>query len=413
VKQTATICLGESGIEVGALSYEARGNRRGASFAYAPEWLDSPDRFALSPDLPLVPGYQYHPSKPSSSSVFFGCLADVEPDGWGRMVIERDHAKQRREDGAGQLRAGPLTEFDYLAWVSDVSRLGALRLRDDKGVFLRQSGKRDTPPLILLPQLVHATQAVERNTETENDLAFLRGDGSPLGGLRPKCSVVDADGSLALGKFPSVRDTRSVVHGEVLALRLAQAAGIDASRARVEDAQGVSVAVITRFDRKDGKRLMYLSARSLMQAAPDQQYTYIDIAETIRQSSSQAGRDLEELWRRMIFNILINNIDDHLNNHGFLHVAYDQWRLAPAFDLNPFPDKARTLKTWISREAGDAASIADALKVAPIFGLAASARRVLDEVRGAVAAWKTVAKDLGMTSVDIRHYESAFAHPQL
>jgi serine/threonine-protein kinase HipA len=225
--------------------------------------------------------------------------------------------------------------------------------------------------------------------------------------------VVDTDGTLAIGKFPSVRDTRSIVHGEVLALRLAQIAGIDASRARVEDAQGVAVAVISRFDRLDGKRLMYLSARSLMQASPEEQYTYLDIADTIRQNSSQAAKDLEELWRRMVFNILINNVDDHLNNHGFLHVAHSQWKLAPAFDLNPFPDKERALKTWVSRDAGEAASIAEAVKVSRLFGLSASAARVLDEVRGAVRNWRTVARDIGMSDVDIKNYESAFRHPEL
>jgi len=412
-KQTATICLGEAGIEVGTLSYEERGNRRSASFAYAQAWLDSPNRFELSPDLPLVSGYQYRASKPTSPTAFFGCFADVEPDGWGRKVIERDYAKQRQQTSEEDRRTGWLTEFDFLSWVSDVSRMGALRLRDEKGIFQRLSGKRDTPALIVLPQLLQATKAVEQNTETERDLAFLRGDGSPLGGLRPKCSVVDADGSLAIGKFPSVRDTRSIVHGEVLALRLAQVAGIDASRARVEDAQGVAVAVISRFDRFDGKRLMYLSARSLMQASPEEQYTYLDIADAIRQHSSQAAKDLEELWRRMVFNILINNVDDHLNNHGFLHVAHGQWKLAPAFDLNPFPDKERALKTWVSKDAGESASIAEAMKVSNLFGLSASAARVLDEVRGAVGAWKTVARDIGMTDVDIRSYESAFRHPEL
>ncbi len=413
MKQTATICLGEAGTEVGTLSYEERGNRRSAGFVYSQAWLDNPNRFELSPDLPLATGYQYRPSKPTSTSAFFGCFADVEPDGWGRKVIERDCAKQRQETREDERRTGRLTEFDFLSWVSDISRMGAVRLRDETGMFQRQSGKRDTPALIVLPQLLHATKAVEQNTETEKDLAFLRVDGSPFGGLRPKCSVVDTDGTLAIGKFPSVRDTRSIVHGEVLALRLAQMAGIDASRARVEEAQGVAVAVISRFDRLDGKRLMYLSARSLMQASPEEQYTYLDIADTIRQNSSQAAKDLEELWRRMVFNILINNVDDHLNNHGFLHVAHSQWRLAPAFDLNPFPDKERALKTWVSREAGEAASIAEAVRVSKLFGLSASAARVLDEVRSAVSHWKAVAHDIGMSGVDIKNYESAFRHPEL
>jgi len=244
-------------------------------------------------------------------------------------------------------------------------------------------------------------------------LAFLRGNGTSLGGLRPKCVVRDADGSLAIGKFPSVNDTRSIVHGEVLALTLAKQAGINAAQARVEDSAGVPVAVITRFDRHGSLRLMYLSARSLLQAAPAQQYSYLDIAAAIRQHSSQASADLEELWRRMVFNVAINNVDDHLNNHGFLHTAHAQWRLAPAFDLNPFPDKERALKTWISPQAGDAASLQEALAVAPQFQLnPAAALRVLDQVKGAVAGWESVAKGLGMTAADMARFAPAFAHPE-
>jgi len=284
--------------------------------------------------------------------------------------------------------------------VSDYARVGAIRLRDEKGVFQRAAdGTRETPALRDLPQLLSA-----------RDLEYLRGNGTSLGGMRPKCSVRDADGSLAIGKFPSAQDTRSIVHGEVLALELARAAGIDAAKARVVDSKGVPVALITRFDRLGGKRLMYLSARSLMLAAPAQQYTYLDLADTIRQYSSQAAADLKQLWRRLIFNILINNVDDHLNNHGFLHQAHGQWRLSPAFDLNPFPNEARARTTWISTEAGDAASVTEALAVAQLFGYAstAAARAVLNEVRAAVSKWKKRARAIGMSPRDIDQFAPAF-----
>lgn len=414
MKQTTAVFLGEDPVEVGTLAYEARGHRRSVSFAYGDRWLENPDRFALSPDLPLVSGYQFRANKDPNQSAFFGCFADVEPDGWGRMVIMRDHAKQRKESGADQLSVGLLTDFDFLLWVNDFSRMGAIRFRDSHGVFHRPSGgKRETPALIQLPQLLSASKAVEENKETARDLEYLRGNGTSLGGLRPKCSILDADGSLAIGKFPSVKDTRSIVHGEVLALQLAAAAGINAAKARVVESEGIPVAVITRFDRANGKRLMYLSAHSLMEAAPTEQHTYVDMADTIRMHSSQAAIDLKELWRRMVFNVLINNVDDHLNNHGFLHHAYDQWKLAPAFDLNPVPDKARALKTWISEEAGDTASLAEAIAVAPLFGLTQNtAAVVLDEVKSAVANWKTLARNIGMSATEINRFAPAFDHPE-
>jgi serine/threonine-protein kinase HipA len=409
------VCLGEDGLQVGTLTFEARGARRVAAFVYADSWLENPERFALSPDLPLVTGYQYRANKDDYQSAFFGCFADVEPDGWGRMVIKRDHARQRKESGGDRLAAGLLDDFDFLLWVNDFSRMGAIRFLDDQGIFQRPSGgKRETPALIQLPHLLSASKAVEENKETARDLEFLRGNGTSLGGLRPKCSIIDADGSLAIGKFPSVRDTRSIVHGEVLALHLAAAAGIHAAKARVVVSEGVPVAVISRFDRLGGKRLMYLSARSLMQATPAEQYTYVDIAETLRMHSSQAAADMKELWRRLVFNILINNVDDHLNNHGFLHHAHGQWKLAPAFDLNPFPDKERALKTWISEDAGEAASVGEALAVAPLFGFTSGAElTVLSQVKLAVGRWKDIAKTIGMSAADIDDFAPAFAHPEL
>lgn len=421
MKRSVNVCLGEAGTPVGSLNFDATGQRQSVAFAYASTWLADPARFALSPDLPLVSGYQYRANKvnrATGESTFFACFADSEPDGWGRKVILRDHAKQRLESGgvAGrQASAEPLNDFDFLLRVNDISRVGAIRLQDENGVFQRASGqKRDTPTLVALPDLLTASKAVEQGRETARDLVYLRGNGTSLGGLRPKCSIIDADGSLAIGKFPSVADTRSIVHGEVLALNLAATAGIRAAKARVVDAQGVSVAVITRFDRvndaqRNTKRLMYLSARSLLQAAGDQQYTYVDIANAIRMHSSQAALDLVELWRRMVFNILINNVDDHLNNHGFLHVAHDQWLLAPAFDVNPFPDKERALKTWISDDAGDAASVDQALAAAPFFGFSQSAANaVLNDIQSAVKNWKSMARGIGMTAGDLEAYAPAF-----
>ena len=414
MRNSVTVCLGESAVEVGTLVFEHAGARQSVAFEYTSAWLASPNRFALSPDLPLIAGFQYRANKDPNQSAFFACFADVEPEGWGRTVIQRDYALQRKAAGAS--RAAPaalLNDFDYLLWVNDFSRMGAVRFRDQAGVFQRPpGGNRGTPPLIQLPHLVSASRAVEENTETARDLEYLRGNGTSLDGLRPKCSVLDDDGTLAIGKFPSVKDNRSIVHGEVLALTLATAAGINAAKARLVDSEGVPVAVITRFDREGVHRRMYLSARSLLEASPGERYTYIDIANALRKFGARAGEDLEELWRRMVFNILINNVDDHLNNHGFLHRANGQWELSPAFDLNPFPDKARSLKTWIS-EAGDEASLSEALAVAPLFGIKEDAgQRILSKVLTAVRDWRACAKQIGMSDADIEAFAPAFAHPE-
>jgi serine/threonine-protein kinase HipA len=302
--------------------------------------------------------------------------------------------------------------------VDDASRVGALRFQDEEGVFQRSSedGRRTAPPLVELQHLVNASKAVETETETAADLAYLRGRGTSLGGLRPKCTVLDEDGSIAIGKFPSVQDQRAVTKGEVLVMRLAQEAGINAADTRLVDSDGIPVTLVRRFDRSaDGKRLMYISAASLLGAEPDapEEHFYTEIVDLIRVHGAAAQEDISELWRRIAFSILVTNVDDHLHNHGFLHVQKGLWRLAPAFDINPFPDRARELKTWISADTGPEASIEALMSVIPYFKIpAARAKAILREVERAVAKWRKVGRTLGMKESELDDFAEAFEHPE-
>jgi serine/threonine-protein kinase HipA len=396
-----------------------QGRRQSAAFEYDAQWLAAADAFPLEPNLPLVRGMQFH-KQSGEGSVFHGAIADTEPDGWARRVILRDHAKQRQSVRArgGTLRSSELNAVDFLLAVDDVNRVGALRFQDEDGVFQRtpSDGRRTVPPLVELGQLMAASRAVETNTETAADLAYLRGRGTSLGGLRPKCSVIDENGVLSIGKFPSVNDERAVTKGEVLALHLARAAGIDAAEARVVESDGVPVALVRRFDRPaTGGRLMYVSAATLMGADPADpvEHSYTEIVDVLRQYGADAQRDIEELWRRIAFSILITNVDDHLHNHGFLHTASGQWRLSPAFDINPCPDRLRELKTWISEEAGPGASIDALMSIAPYCRLAASdARAILRKVERAVDTWRATGKALSMTARELDQFADAFEHPE-
>ncbi|MFG1266184.1 MULTISPECIES: type II toxin-antitoxin system HipA family toxin [Xanthobacter] len=417
MRRTIAIRLGAEARPLGVLRYDQQGARESATFEYDAAWLPAADRFAIEPGLPLVAGPQFH-RKTRDGSVFHAAIADTEPDGWGRRVIQRDHAKRRQEARrAGQaVETRPLNAMDYLLAVDDVSRVGALRLQDEDGHYQRsvEDGRRTIPPLIELAQLLAATRAVETNTETEADLAYLRGRGTSLGGLRPKCSVIDEHGRLSIGKFPSVTDERPVTKGEVLALRLARKAGIDAAEARLIDSDGSPVALIRRFDRTgNGARLMYVSAATMLGAVPGDpgEHSYTELVDALRQHGSEPAADIEELWRRIAFSILITNVDDHLLNHGFLHVDRGQWRLAPAFDVNPFPERVRELKTWVSEEAGPEASIDALMSVAPYFRIAsARAKAILTEVEAAVATWREEGRALGMTNEDLASFADAFEH---
>ncbi len=418
MRRTIQVFLGETPVRVGAVLHDSQGARESAAFEYASEWLASPDSFAIAPDLRLLAGPQFH-KRTRDASLFHGPIADTEPDGWGKNVILRDHAKRRQAaKRAGAAASSPaLNSLDFLLAVDDVSRVGALRFQDEGGTFCRARGvnERTTPPLVELGALLAASRAVETNTETSADLAYLRGRGTSLGGLRPKCTVLDDDGRLSIGKFPSVQDQRAVTKGEVLALRLAKCAGIDAADARLVDSGGIPVALIHRFDRTEHGRIMYISAATMLgvdTTAPGE-HSYAEIVDAIRAHGSSARLDIEELFRRIAFSILITNVDDHLLNHGFLHAAHGLWRLAPAFDVNPFPDRVRELKTWISEETGPEASIDALMSVAPYFRLGdARAREVVLEVEASVARWRTEGHDLGMTDVELEQFADAFEHDE-
>ncbi|MEO8541110.1 MAG: type II toxin-antitoxin system HipA family toxin [bacterium] len=413
------VLLGEEARTLGVLYYNREGNRESANFEYDPEWLRARDRFAIDPALPLVAGRQFRKRPGREDSVFHGVIADTEPDGWGRRIILRDHAK-RRHAARGAAHAGPepvIDAVDFLLEVDDEARVGALRLRDEHGVLRRQadSDRRTTPPLIELPHLIAASHAVEMNTETAADLAYLRGRGTSLGGLRPKCSIRDDDGTLAIGKFPSAQDTRAVTKGEVLALQLAAAAGLNAAQARLVHSDGVPVAVIRRFDRVPGGRLLYCSAATMLQAEGSDatEHSYREIVDMLRRYGDTPVADMEELWRRIAFSILITNVDDHLHNHGLLHVSDGRWRLAPAFDVNPFPDRARELKTWITEETGPQASIEALYSAAAHFGLSpARSAELLGQVEAAVTGWRRQGAALGMTEAELDQFTDAFEHAE-
>lgn len=408
IKQEAAVRLGHAAMEVGNLVFVRDGRREYSSFSYDRHWLTNAECFEVSPDLPLRAGHFTRRAPSSEDSPFLYALADTEPDAWGKRIVQRAHAKRRQHDPLLQ----PLTRFDVLAAVDDFSRIGALRLVDGDGRFMSSEAVFRTPQLIDLEKIYASTRAVEKGTETEADLNFLQGKGTSLGGMRPKCTVLDADGSLALGKFPSIADTRSIVRGEVLALKLARLANIDAAEARIEMIDGTAVAIIRRFDRTaEATRIAYLSGGSLLQARRDEDHAYTEIADALRRVSARPAEDVHQLWRRMLFNFLITNVDDHLWNVGVLYDGNGRWRLAPAFDLNPFPDRARESKTWLSQDTGPITSLDQLIDGCAYFGLQrAEAQREATAMATLLAGWRELAtsQEVGLVEGELKEFESAF-----
>jgi serine/threonine-protein kinase HipA len=393
--------LGSSAQVVGRL-YLGSGKR--SAFSYDERWLRDSRFFTLSPDLKPVLGVQ-HPQQ-----LFFRALEDTAPDSWGERVIRRAHAKSRQKD-----RDTPaLTPIDFITWVDDEARVGALRLFDPRNNVYLRSGEthRHIPPLVELGKVVLAARALEEGTESTQDLQYLLGQGTSLGGARPKSTVRDTDGRLALGKFPSQADQRDVVRGEVLAMRLAAKAGVNVATARIEPINGTAVAIIGRFDRADDEgRIPYMSAATMLQSdGRDATHAYTELVDVLMQDGANPIADIHELWRRMVFNFLICNTDDHLRNTGFLYDARNHgWRLAPAFDLNPMPGDRRESKTWLTEDSGVIDSRNVLMEGAPYFRLdAKEASAIWDEVARAVNGWRPMAKGLGMRDTDLVDFAPAF-----
>lgn len=385
---------------VGSCRYVSRGRRGSSVFEYADEWLRRGDAFALDPgNLPLE---QIRIYARSEKSALPGALRDTAPDRWGRQLIRRAFRK------AGEQRV--LSEIDYLLAISDPTRIGALRYRREGAeTFGHDIGRYRVPPLVRLPALVSAADAVHGNTDTAEDLKLLLNEGSPLGGARPKSAVVDDAGRLLIAKFPKGDDGRSVPHGEVLAMTLAGNAGVNVAEARLQDVAGRPVSLIARFDRAGERRIPFLSAMSLLGLDDGDDATYTDIAEAIRMYSSSPTEDLHELWRRIVLNVMIGNLDDHLRNHAFLYDRNNQWRLSPAYDLNPVPleEKAREMTTWVSEEGPDA-DLDLARRAAPYFAVKPNqAETIIDEVAAALSGWRSIARRLGMSAEDIAIYATA------
>jgi serine/threonine-protein kinase HipA len=394
---------------VGRLWARARKNKESATFEYDPGWLQHAARFSLEPALTLGPGPFHTPA----DAPMFGAIGDSAPDRWGRALMRR--VERRRAEREKQTPR-TLQEIDYLLLVDDEVRQGALRFAArEGGPFLREAGVKRIPPLVELPRLLSAVEHVIEDKDTDEDLRLLFAPGSSLGGARPKASVIDKDGHLAIAKFPRQDDDFDAVRWEAVALALANRAGIVVPMGRVETVADKSVILLRRFDRNGTHRIPFLSAMSMLGSRDNESRSYLEIVDALRQHGAAPKEDMHTLWRRLVFNILISNTDDHLRNHGFLYDGPNGWRLSPAYDLNPVPIdiKPRILATAIN-EDDNTASLVLAMEVAGYFDLdAGTARAVAAEVGNAVSEWRAEAARHGLTKAEIDRMASAFEHRDL
>jgi len=394
---------------VGRLWSRVRQGRESASFRYDETWLQRPERFALEPALTLGAAAHHTPA----GKALFGALGDSAPDRWGRVLMGRAERRAARSEGC---TARTLTELDYLLRVNDRARQGALRFAETQdGAFLSASDHDAVPPLVELPRLLAASDGVLGDDDSDELLQLLLAPGSSLGGARPKASVLDVDGNLAIAKFPKRDDDIDVVRWEALALSLAARAGIEVPTWRLERVKGRSVLIVRRFDRDRDHRVPFLSAMSMLGAQDRETHSYLEIADALRLHGADAPKDLQELWRRIVFSVLVSNTDDHLRNHGFLYSGHDGWRLSPAYDINPVPIdmKPRFLSTAIDID-DTKASLDLTLSVAQYFFLDDDqARAIAKSVARIVSEWRSMAGTIGLAARDMDRMATAFEHDDL
>ena len=393
---------------MGTLFRQSVRGKETISFAYHDDWLGNLRRFSLEPALQVGKGL-FHPN---SERGIFGSIGDSAPDTWGRRLMQR---AERRKATIESRQPRTLLEADYLLGVTDVSRLGALRFKQvDQSEFQKPMGE-GVPGFVHLGRLLDSASRIERNSETDEDLDLIFAPGSSLGGARPKASVIDSQGNLAIAKFPKDTDDYPIETWEHIALVLATRAGITVARHELQRVNNKPVLLSWRFDRHGDRRIPFLSAMSLLQAKDGDRGSYVEVIDELSQHGANTQADSAELFRRMVFNILVSNVDDHLRNHGFLWAGKKGWVLSPAYDLNPTPTdiKQRILSTNISLEEGTC-SVELALSQGELFGLSLSeARNIISNVAVAVATWREIAKNVGSSKSEQDRMSSAFEHSDL
>ena len=395
----------------GVLETDAEGGHESARFEPDPQWLKHPLRSYLDPALELEPG----PYKSGGALPLFGALGDSAPDRWGRTLLRRT---ERRVAGREKREARVLREIDLLAGVNDAVRAGNLRFAEQPhGPFLGAALRSRLPGVKDLKRLVEAVKRYQCDDDTPAQRDLLLDTGALLGGSRPKASIVDADGHLAIAKLPSIEDERDMQRWEALTLALALDCGIVVPGFRVAKAGGgAHVLISRRFDREagSGRRIGFVTMMGLLAAYDNKSQSYLEMAKEIRRVSSRPRDDLAELWRRAVFTVLISDKDNHLRNHGLV-LTGTGWRLAPAYDMNPTPQKTKPRELAISLDGVD-----DRSSLQPLFEnceeFAVTAEEAVAMTRSIaqkVSKWRERAKAMRLPEDEIRDIRPAFEHDDM
>ena len=378
--------------KMGVLTVTPARGKEAFSFEYSAEWLKSGFSQMLDPDLQLYSGAYY----PRDEKINFGVFLDSCPDRWGRVLMQRREAILAKKEDR---RPSTLLESDFLLGVFDEHRMGALRFKlNEDGSFLNDNKDMASPPWTSLRELEQASLKFEE--DDIDDLEYLKwinlliAPGSSLGGARPKASVIDTANNLWIAKFPSRNDEKNVAAWEMVVNVLAKNVGINVAEGKVERFNNKYHTYLTkRFDRTGkGERIHFASAMTLLghkDGEDSSGASYLELVEFITKHGAIVDKDLEELWRRIVFSICVKNTDDHLRNHGFL-LTEAGWILSPAYDINP-NEYGKGLSLNIS-DKDNSLDIDLALEVAGYFRLdKKKANQIIEHIKDTVRSWRELA----------------------
>ncbi len=398
--------------KIGVLTASIVRGKEVFSFEYEKSWLKGQYAFQIDPQLQLFSGNFYAPEGAEN----FGIFLDSSPDRWGRTLMLRRESLLAKE---GKRAIKTLMPSDYLLGVYDQTRMGALRFKIGDGTFLDDHKNISTPPWTSIRELEHASLFLEQEDSEEGpnfsaQLKLLFAPGSPLGGARPKASVLDENGHLWIAKFPSRDDLKDVGAWEAVVYALAEKCGIIVNEVKAQKfANKYHTFLAKRFDRlSGGKRVHFSSAMTLLQHKDGDNHqagvSYLELADFISSNGapSKVAHNLEELWRRIVFSIAVSNSDDHLRNHGFL-LSEEGWELSPVYDVNP-NEMADGLSLNVSWDS-NALDFDLAKSVSQDFRVASTrANEIIEKVKLEVRNWDKIAEGFGISRSERMRMTKAF-----
>jgi serine/threonine-protein kinase HipA len=386
----------------------------GAAFVYGNKYLQRANALAVDPvSMPLDEARKHRETvfQPPAGLALFGAVRDATPDSWGRRVIEN------------MLKVAPdsLPETGYLAHAGP-HRTGALDFRDSP-TSSAEAGK--LPDIKELSYLLDAAALIQQGRRVPRNLQSLFSVGATLGGAWPKAVLLDG-GRQWVAKFPAFRDSFNVPVIERATLELARLCGLRVPATRlVHLPDGRDVMLIERFDRvplpkgEFGKRHVVSALTMLkMHEFDTGSAEYANLADTLGElgASGSVGADKTELFKRMVFNILVTNDDDHLRNHAFVwDGAHRGWRLSDLYDVVPKPQlgSERFLVLGVGPAMGRLATLDNALSAAGRFGLMKhAAAQIIKELSAIVREWRMHFDALGVPAAECEKVASAFRKPK-